>query len=344
MQINKKTLFNPDGDDSIESRSIIGGETTNILNLNNVKYHWATEFYREGTGNFWLPEKHDLTTDKLHYPELSKADMTAYDQTLSFLTFLDSLQVANLPNVFSYITSPEVACLGALQQFQEMIHAQSYSYLFEAVLPANKKQSVYYFWKDNPYLLKRNKHIAQIYQNFQDDPSFLNFYKVLIANLILEGIYFYNGFTFFYNLQYRNLMMNTASLIRAINLDENLHKRMFAAIIKTIHQEIDIDFDHISLINEMVDSSVKEEIAWSNHIFGDNILGISSKTISEYTQSLGDGVLEIIHLPKIYNSENPYLYLVDKFGENQNSIRGNFFESNISAYSNAAVLSDWDKI
>ena len=40
-QMQRKLLFNPEGNDELTGRKIIGGETTNIFNLNNVKYTWA---------------------------------------------------------------------------------------------------------------------------------------------------------------------------------------------------------------------------------------------------------------------------------------------------------------
>jgi len=39
----KKELFNPNGDDSLKGRKLICGNTTNLFNLNNVKYSWAKE-------------------------------------------------------------------------------------------------------------------------------------------------------------------------------------------------------------------------------------------------------------------------------------------------------------
>jgi len=46
--------------------------------------------------------------------------------------------------------------------------------------------------------LERNKHIADIYQKFIDEPTDYNYMVVIYANYLLEGIYFYNGFNFFY--------------------------------------------------------------------------------------------------------------------------------------------------
>ena len=59
--MKKKLLFNPSGIDTIINRRIIDGSSTNLFNLNNVKYNWATKLYRAMMENFWIPEKVDMT-------------------------------------------------------------------------------------------------------------------------------------------------------------------------------------------------------------------------------------------------------------------------------------------
>ena len=46
MELQKKKLFNEDGDRDWGKRRMIGGNTTNLIELNNVKYEWATKMYR----------------------------------------------------------------------------------------------------------------------------------------------------------------------------------------------------------------------------------------------------------------------------------------------------------
>ena len=67
MTLEKKLLFNPDGIDTINTRTLIQGNSTNLFNLNNVKYTWASKLYRAMMENFWIPEKVDLTMDANDY-------------------------------------------------------------------------------------------------------------------------------------------------------------------------------------------------------------------------------------------------------------------------------------
>lgn len=130
-------------------------------------------------GNFWVPEKvSGLNEDSIQYKsELTDHERRAYDGILSFLIFLDSIQTVNLPNFSDYITAPEVSLLLAIQTYQEAIHSQSYATILESVVESNKRDNIYYFWRDNPILLERNQYIGQIYQDFMDNPNDDNFFK-----------------------------------------------------------------------------------------------------------------------------------------------------------------------
>ena len=110
--LKKKPLFNPSGDIDPRLRRMIGGNTTNLNDFNNMKYEWVSQWYRQAMNNFWIPEEINLGRDVKDYRRLSPAERRAYDKILSFLIFLDSIQSANLPQIGSYITANEVNQIG----------------------------------------------------------------------------------------------------------------------------------------------------------------------------------------------------------------------------------------
>ena len=107
-QLKRNALFNPMGDTDLRLRRMIGGNTTNLNDFNNMRYQWVSDWYRQAMNNFWIPEEINLTQDTKDYPKLDKAERTAYDKILSFLVFLDSLQITNLPSLTEYVTANEV--------------------------------------------------------------------------------------------------------------------------------------------------------------------------------------------------------------------------------------------
>jgi ribonucleoside-diphosphate reductase beta chain len=340
-----KKLFNPAGDDSLETRRIIGGNSTNIFNLNNVRYQWANRMYRNMMANFWIPEKTDLSSDLEPYKHLTVEERQAYDGILSFLIFLDSIQTNNLSNINDFITAPEVNLLLAIQQYQEAIHSQSYQYTVESIIPADRRNSIYDKWRSDKVLFERNKYIAQIYQDFIDEPTQEHFYRAIIANYLLEGLYFYNGFNFFYNLASRHLMLGTSEIIRYINRDELTHCVLFELIVREI-RELDPEFFPAAEVETMFRTAVEQEISWTSHIIGDGILGISEETTELYTKWLANERWNKLGFSgKLYEgyNKNPYLHL-EKLAdtEGEGSVKSNFFESTVSAYNQSSVLDGWD--
>lgn len=340
-----KRLFNPKGDDSLETRRIIGGNSTNIFNLNNVRYQWANRMYRNMMANFWIPEKTDLSSDLEPYKHLTIEERQAYDGILSFLIFLDSIQTNNLSNINDYITAPEINLLLAIQQYQEAIHSQSYQYTVESIIPVDRRNSIYDKWRSDKVLFERNKYIAQIYQDFIDEPTQEHFYRAIIANYLLEGLYFYNGFNFFYNLASRHLMLGTSEIIRYINRDELTHCVLFELIVREI-RELDPEFFPVAEVETMFRTAVDQEIGWTRHIIGDGILGISEETTELYTKWLANERWNKLGFGgKLYEgyNKNPYLHL-EKLAdtEGEGSVKSNFFESTVSAYNQSSVLDGWD--
>jgi ribonucleoside-diphosphate reductase beta chain len=343
-KLQRKKIFNPGGNDTIQERKVLSGNVTNIFNLNNVKYPWANRLYRIMMENFWIPEKISLADDARQYNQLTTQEQKAFDGVLSFLTFLDSIQTNNIPNINNYITAPEINLILSIQIYQEAVHSQSYAYMIESIIPQNRRAKIYDFWRDDPILLERNKYIAQIYQDFIDTPSNKCFARVIIANFLLEGIYFYNGFTFFYNLASRGIMMGSADEIKYINRDELTHCVLFANMIKEIRREDPNFFDDNEII-EMVRTAVDQEIRWTNHIIGEGILGINKTSIEKYTKYLGNKRLKELGMNPIYEgfTSNPYAHLEkisDAAGEG--SVKTNFFESNVSSYNQSSVVKGWN--
>lgn len=345
-KIEEKKLFNPQGNDSIEERKIIGGNSTNLFNLNNVKYSWANKLYRGMMENFWIPEKISLMNDRVDYEKLPKPDQRAYNGILSFLVFLDSIQTNNLPNINSFITAPEVNLPLSVQTYQEAVHSQSYAYIIESILPKESKDVIYEFWRKDKKLFARNEYIAGIYQDFIDNPSPENFGKVLMADYLLEGIYFYNGFNFFYNLASRNLMIGTKDIIKLIHRDELTHCVLFEQIIKAVRKE-NPDILPTETMYEMTKTAVKHEIEWGQHIIGDDILGMSPKSIENFTYWLANSRLKKMGLKEIFPEvkENPFKHL-NKIADTGSAgdSKGNFFEAKVTAYNQASAIKGWDDI
>lgn len=342
MSIIRKPLFNEFGDVEVFKRRMINGNTTNLNDFNNMKYSWVSDWYRQGMNNFWIPEEINLSQDLKDYNKLTSSERNAYDKILSFLIFLDSIQTANISNISNFITASEVNLCLTIQAFQEAVHSQSYSYMLDTICSPEKRNEILYQWRDDKILLSRNKFIGDLYNTFIEKPTKINMIKTLMANYILEGIYFYSGFMFFYNLERNGKMAGSAQEIRYINRDENTHLWLFRNIIKelVIEQPEIFNEDFKNELIEMMKIGVENEIAWGHYVIGDNIQGINKKLIEDYIKYLGNIRLVAIGLPKIFDGcdKNPAEW-VDILAD-ANLVKTDFFEAKSSAYAKSTTLID----
>lgn len=339
-------IINPSGNDDVAHRSIWLGETTNLMQLNDVRYNWAVPLWRQMRENFWVAEKLDITQDVTDYNNLTEQERRAFKGILSYLTFLDSVQTCNLPNIKSKITAPEISLCFSEQISQEALHNQSYQYMIEGIIPSDERNQVYDFWRTDTVLLHRCENIAAHYQAYMDEPSEENYFTMLIANYLLEGIYFYNGFIFFYNLASRMLMSGSADIFKMINRDELSHVRLFQKIIP----EAITTFPHsVDQIYEMTNSAVEHECNWVRHIIGNDILGITEDSTETYTRHLANIRLQAIGLKPLYEGDkykkSPYRHL-EKISDTKakGNTKANFFEAGVTSYVMSSGVKGWDEI
>lgn len=344
MDLKKKALFNENGDIDVLKRKILNGNTTNLNDFNNMKYTWVTEWYRQAMNNFWVPEEINMNQDIKDYRKLDKFEKTAYDKILSFLIFLDSLQTANLPNVSEFITANEVNLCLTIQAFQEALHSQSYGYMLDTICSSEERTKILYQWKNDEHLLNRNKYIGDLYNDFQEHKTAFHFIKMLLANYILEGIYFYSGFMFFYNLGRNGKMPGSVQVIRYINRDENTHLWLFRNILLELQKEESQLFDDEKkkIYEDMIRKGVEEEIKWGCYIIGDSIEGLTSDMICDYVKYLGNMRSKSIGLSILYEDqqqEPKSMEWVSRYA-NANMIKTDFFEAKSSAYAKSSALVD----
>lgn len=334
--MKQRLVFNPSGDDSVESRTLLNGNSTGIANLNSVKYTWASKLYTVMLNNFWIPQKVSLVDDRTTIKTLTDDEMVAFKNTLSFLIALDSMQTANLPILSRYISAPEINALLTLQEFQEQIHSQSYQYLLQELFPSVEREEIYNYWRTNPLLLKRNNTIAAKYQEFADNPSEENFKKAIAADFALEGIYFYNGFQFFHQLASRNKLTEVDKMILYIETDEATHVAMMIHLVKECF-DLTNDADKEILRSALIEAT-ESEVEWGKSIYGNKILGISERSTEEYVKYLANFRAKPLKLGTLYPgyNVNPYAYLENK------DRRANFFETTVTEYSQSAAVQGWD--
>ena len=341
--MKKKKVFNAQGERG--TQRMIDGNTTNLREWNRIKYDWANNLYRTMLNNFWIPEEIALNEDVKQFSYLTNGERNAFDKIISFLNFLDSVQSENLPNLASYFTAPEVTSLLNIQTFQEEIHAQSYSYILDTVTNPLTRDKIYDMWREDENLFKRNKFIADIYQDFNENPNKKTFLRSVMANYILEGIYFYSGFSFFYTLARQGKMTATSTIFKYINRDEVTHLIIFQNIIRELKNENPELFNSSTILElrDMMRIGVENEISWGQYVTNNEILGINNSIIELYIKYLSNLRLRAIGFEEIYPEivDDPMAW-IENFSHINNT-KTDFFEAKVVNYTKSAAF-DFDSI
>ena len=216
--------------------------------------------------------------------------------------------------------------------------------MLDSICSPVERNDILYQWKNDEHLLRRNTFIGDLYNEFQEKKDDFTLLKVMMANYILEGIYFYSGFMFFYNLSRNGKMPGSAQEIRYIKRDENTHLWLFRNMILEMKKELPELFtpEHIEILKEMLKEGVRQEIAWGHYVIGNQIAGLTKEMITDYIQYLGN--LRFINLgfDPLYpdhTQEPDSMRWVSQYS-NANMVKTDFFEAKSTAYAKSTALID----
>jgi len=328
------------------STGIINGQSSNVLNWDDVRYKWAYPLYKNMLSNFWTPFEINMSSDSKQYVNLTEKEQDTFNKIIGLLAFLDSIQTDYSSRVAAYLTDSSLAALMATLSFQEVVHNQSYSYVLSSLVPKSKQDEIFEYWKTDVILRERNDFIVQGYEKFLDDPTPETFIKSIIYDVILEGLNFYSGFSFFYNLARNQKMVSTSTMINYINRDEQLHVYLFCQVFKAVLEE------YPQLRNEELESFAKNtferaaqlEIKWSKYIIGDSFEGINESDLEAYIKFMANKRLNELGFDKLYPeyNKNPLPWI--KAYSDVNSGKSDFFEQKSRQYTKVSDENGFDEL
>ena len=338
--MKRKKIYNPGSDENLNDRRVFGGNPHGIMNFTKAKYSWALTLWDMMEGNTWFPKEVDTTKDVLDYNKnLTTSEKRMYDLVWSQLISMDSFQTNNLAdNINPYITAPEINALLVRQAYEEANHSKSYAVMAEAI--CDNTDLIYEMEKHDEVLRRKNDYISGVYEELAGDVTHEKLLLAMFANQILEGIYFYSGFTAIYALARAGRMLGSAQMIRFIQRDEITHLLLFQNMINSVRKERPELFT--DKLKERVIKMFKEagalEIEWGQYITQNQIMGFTDDIIEEYIHYLVDRRLSAVGFEKIYHAEHPIKWVEDfaKFNEQKT----NFFEGNVANYSKGSLSFD----
>jgi ribonucleoside-diphosphate reductase beta chain len=323
-----------------DARRIAFGPRDLLMNMSRIKYPWAIDIYETMEENTWFQKSIPLGPDRDCYrSKLTEKERNAFDKALAFVSNLDGIQFNNLiHNIGQHITAPEVSLALARQAAEEGVHVRAYQTMVEAI--SMNPEEVYMLFQRDGVLAKKNAYIMGQSNILKEEPTPANFARAVVANLILEGIYFYSAFLTFYVLARAGKMMASADMIKYIQRDEGgTHLELFAGIHRTHQMEnpelYDDEFwaDAEFLFRDAVDL----EIHWGQYTIDGGISGLTPQVVDGFVKTLANKRWALIRPGEaLYPNVMDPVPWFDDFSR-PNGSRANFFESKPTDYAIAGL-------
>lgn len=329
-----------------KSTGIFGGKSSGILNWNDIAYpHWY-KMYKRLVGNYWQADEVNMSADVKEFSTLTKAEQDAYLKIIGLLSTLDGPQTRTALLISLYATDPSVQSIMAVIAQQEAVHNESYSYVLSSVVSFDQQNESFNQGRTDPILLKRNEEIVKQYNEFVENPTIENILKTMVYTALLEGMFFYSGFAFFYNLARRNKMVGTSTMISYINRDELEHGRYIGELFRaTLGEHPDHNTPEFTKwVYDTFEESVELEIEWSTYVLKE-MEGIDLVEMSGYIKYRANKMLRMMGLSEIYpeHVENPMKW-IRAYVDNFDGTKTDFFEQKSRQYTKTSELNGFDDL
>ena len=314
------------------------------------KYDWAWQKYLDGCANHWMPQEVNMTADiGLWKSEdgLSEDERVIVKRSLGFFSTADSLVANNLVlALYRLITNPECRQYLLRQAFEEAIHTHAYQYCIESL--GMDEGEIFNMYHEVPSVAQKASWALKYTQEI-NDPKFetgtVETDKALLKNLIayycvLEGIFFYCGFTQILSMGRRNKMTGTSEQFQYILRDESMHVNFGIDVINQIKLENPHLWDEEmqELATQMILEGTQFEIEYAQDTMPRGVLGMNANMMAEYLHFIANRRLAQIGLPEQFAGvKNPFPWMSEIMDLKKEK---NFFETRVTEYQTGGAL-DW---
>ena len=320
--------------DIVNARRVIEGPSDKLRAVSAVKYPWVRPLWRKMVGNNWEADQVVLVRDRSEFASLNPKQQQAFRRALAFLSNLDSIQCENLTlNVTHFITDPSIQQLMGRQIAEEWIHVETYSTIIESIF--DDPVEIYDMYRQNPLLSSKNDFITKQGAEVTKDPSPENKVKAIVANIALEGIYFFSGFDAFFAINRASGKMNgSVDGIKYIQRDELTHLEIFINTFHALRIERPKLFTK-KLLKECQDilrEAAEREIEWGKYVIDGGIPEYTEEIVEGRIRALAEERAQSIGIGGIFpGAKNPIPWVDDY----KMITKGNFFESKPTSYTEA---------
>ena len=315
------------------------------------KYKWAWEKYLAGCANHWMPQEINMTRDIALWKDpngLTDDERRIIMRNLGFFVTADSLAANNIVlGTYRQITAPECRQYLLRQAFEEAIHTHAYQYIVES-LGLNQAE-IFNAYHEVPSIRAKDEFLIP-FIDVLTDPSFKtgtleNDQKLLrsliVFACIMEGLFFYVGFTQILAMGRQNKMTGAAEQYQYILRDESLHCNFGIDMINQIKLENPQLWtpEFKEELRSLFEQAVELEYRYAEDTMPRGVLGLNAPMFKGYLRYICNRRCMQIGLDAMFpNEENPFPWMSEMIDLKKER---NFFETRVIEYQTGGAL-NWE--
>jgi ribonucleoside-diphosphate reductase beta chain len=333
-----------------DDKRIINGKT-DVNQLVPFKYKWAWDKYLAGCANHWMPQEVNMQRDIELWKNpngLTDDERRLVKRNLGFFVTADSLAANNIVlGTYRHITAPECRQYLLRQAFEEAIHTHAYQYIVESL--GLDESEIFNAYNEVKSIRDKDEFLIP-FINTLTDPAFttgtVESDQTLLKSLIvfaclMEGLFFYVGFTQILALGRQNKMMGAAEQYQYILRDESMHCNFGIDLINTIKMENPLLWTPAfrEEIKGLFLKAVDLEYAYAEDTMPRGVLGLNASMFKGYLRFIANRRSVQIGLEPLFpQEENPFPWMSEMIDMKKER---NFFETRVTEYQTGGAL-NWE--
>lgn len=331
-------------------KRIINGHT-DVNQLVPFKYKWAWEKYLATCANHWMPQEINMNRDIALWKDpngLTEDERRIIKRNLGFFVTADSLAANNIVlGTYRHITAPECRQFLLRQAFEEAIHTHAYQYIVESL--GLDESEIFNAYNEVQSIRDKDQFLIPFIEAIMD-PNFHTgtpeadqrlLKSLIVFACLMEGLFFYVGFTQILALGRQNKMTGAAEQYQYILRDESMHCNFGIDLIN----QIKLENPHLwtaefkAEIKGLFQKAVELEYRYAEDTMPRGVLGLNASMFKGYLRYIANRRATQIGLEALFpNEENPFPWMSEMIDLKKER---NFFETRVIEYQTGGALS-WD--
>ena len=335
---------------SAADKRIINGKT-DVNQLVPFKYKWAWEKYLATCANHWMPNEVNMSRDIATWKDpngLTDDERRIIKRNLGFFVTADSLAANNIVlGSYRHITAPECRQFLLRQAFEEAIHTHAYQYIVESL--GLDESEIFNAYNEVKSIRDKDEFLIPFIEAIMDphfhtgtpenDQTLLK--SLIVFACLMEGLFFYVGFTQILALGRQNKMTGAAEQYQYILRDESMHCNFGIDVIN----QIKLENPHLwtpafkAEIKALFEKAVELEYCYAEDTMPRGVLGMNAGMFKGYLRYIANRRAQQIGLEALFpNEENPFPWMSEMIDLKKER---NFFETRVIDYQTGGALA-WD--